>query len=115
MKITEEEIRPENVFNEYLRLTAIDTIKYFENVEKIEINCPACGNLGNDWASKNGFNYKFCPECLSIFVSPRPKLEAFISYYTDSPSTRYWATTFYKLTESARREKLWKPKAQMIK
>ena len=115
MKITEEEIRPEKVFNEYLRLTAIDTITYFENVEKIEINCPACGSLGNDWVNKYGFTYKLCPECLSIFVSPRPKIEAFNSYYTDSPSTRYWATTFYKLTEEARREKLWKPKAQMIK
>ena len=31
MKITEEEIRPENVFNEYFKLTAIDTNTYFEN------------------------------------------------------------------------------------
>ena len=29
MKVTEEEIRPEIVFNEYLRLTAIDTETYF--------------------------------------------------------------------------------------
>jgi hypothetical protein len=42
-------------------------------------------------------------------------MDAFNSYYTDSPSTKFWATTFYKDTEAARREKLWKPKAQMIK
>jgi hypothetical protein len=42
-------------------------------------------------------------------------MDAFNAYYTDSPSTKFWATTFYKVTEAARREKLWKPKAQMIR
>ena len=37
MKITEEEIRPENVFNEYLKLTAVDTKTYFENALKFKI------------------------------------------------------------------------------
>ena len=42
MKITEEEIRPETVFNEYLKLTALDTVTYFEKAERNDINCPAC-------------------------------------------------------------------------
>jgi hypothetical protein len=115
MKVTEEEIRPEKVFNEYLRLTAIDTETYFSDVKRVEIDCPACGGKGDEWALKSGFSYKLCPDCLSIYVSPRPVMDAFNSYYTDSPSTKFWATTFYKDTEAARREKLWKPKAQMIK
>jgi hypothetical protein len=115
MKVTEEEIRPEKVFNEYLRLTAIDTETYFSDVKRVEINCPACGGKGESWAIKSGFSYKLCSNCLSIYVSPRPPMDAFNAYYTDSPSTKFWATTFYKDTESARREKLWKPKAQMIK
>ena len=36
-------------------------------------------------------------------------------YYKDSPSSVFWATTFYKKTESARREKIWKPKALLVK
>lgn len=115
MKITEEEIRPEAVFNEYLKLTAEDIIKYFSNAAKLEINCPACGGKGSGWVSKHGFNYKLCKSCSSIYVSPRPVIDAFNAYYTDSPSTKFWATTFYKVTESARREKLWKPKAQLVK
>jgi hypothetical protein len=115
MKITEEEIRPEEVFNEYLKLTAQDTVTYFENSKKIEIDCPACNGKGNEWASKFGFNYKLCPDCSTIYVSPRPEMDAFNAYYTDSPSTKFWATTFYRVTENARREKLWKPKAQMVK
>ncbi len=115
MKVTEEEIRPQKVFDEYLRLTEIDTETYFSDVKRVEIDCPACGGKGEGWAFKSGFSYKLCPDCLSIYVSPRPVMDAFNAYYTDSPSTKYWATTFYKVTEAARREKLWKPKAQMIK
>ena len=115
MKVTEEEIRPELIFDEYLKLTTQDTKTYFENVIKFEINCPACDYHGSHWATKTGFTYKFCPNCKTIFVSPRPVVDAFNAYYTDSPSTKFWATTFYKVTENARREKLWKPKAQMVK
>jgi hypothetical protein len=115
MKISEEEIRPEVVFNEYLKLAAEDTVTYFANAKKNEIACPACGGNGHVWAEKYGFHYKLCPECSTIYVSPRPMMDAFNAYYTDSPSTKFWATTFYKVTESARREKLWKPKAQLVK
>ncbi|MDP9047258.1 MAG: class I SAM-dependent methyltransferase [Bacteroidota bacterium] len=115
MKVTEEEIRPEKVFSEYLALTQQDVIDFFGDVEREEIVCPACGAIGNHWVTKSGFNYKKCDGCFSIFVSPRPAKSAFDAYYTDSPSTKFWATTFYKVTEAARREKLWKPKAQLIK
>lgn len=115
MKITEEEIRPEKIFNEYLKLTNKDVIDFFANVETVKIKCPACNSDGIDWVKKQGFNYQLCIKCKTIYVSPRPINDAFNTYYTDSPSTKYWATTFYKITEAARREKLWKPKAQLIR
>ncbi|MFH2011562.1 MAG: class I SAM-dependent methyltransferase [Pseudomonadota bacterium] len=111
----ENEIRPQNIFNEYLKLAEQDVTTYFENAPRIHISCPACGAKGVYAFNKKGFSYEECSECLTLFVSPRPAKEAFDHYYTDSPSTRYWATTFYKETESARREKLWKPKARLIK
>jgi hypothetical protein len=115
MKVTENEIRPEHIFNEYLKLTVKDTITYFEHAERSNINCPACGFNGSLLFTKHGFTYDECEKCKSIYVNPRPVKEAFDNYYTDSPSTEYWATTFYKITENARREKLWKPKALLIK
>lgn len=115
MKITEEEIRPEKVFNEYLRLTVEDIKTYFIKASKVEINCPACQNSGSPWVTKQGFDYNKCLKCHTIYVNPRPEIKAFNAYYTDSLSTKFWATTFYKVTEDARREKLWKPKAEIIK
>lgn len=111
----ENDIRPPDIFNEYLKLAEQDINTYFQHASFTAINCPACGANGIFVFNKKGFNYEECPVCLTLFVSPRPEKAAFDRYYTDSPSTKYWATTFYRKTEAARREKLWKPKAKIIK
>lgn len=107
----EEEIRPQAIFDEYLQLAATDTINYFNNVERKVIQYPAYGSNRNKAFGKAGFEYEHCPKCQTLFVSPRPLAEAFSRYYQESPSSQYWATTFYKETAEARREKLWKSKA----
>jgi hypothetical protein len=111
----EEEIRPQDIFDEYLRLCEIDSREYFSQASAIKIPCPACGANGAHSFEKKGFSYEVCPDCDTLFASPRPPFEAFMSYYRDSPSTRYWAEVFYPVTAEARKEKLWKPKAHLIK
>ncbi len=110
----EEEIRPAKIFDEYLRLAREDTDNYFGEAERHEGYCPACKSKGSQAFIKFGFAYDSCPDCQTLFVNPRPVPEAFAKYYTESPSSKYWASTFYKETATARREKLWKPKARMI-
>ena len=110
----EEEIRPQAIFDEYLKLAAKDTEAYFNDVETDTIACPACQGEGVPAFTKHGFTYELCPDCGTLFVSPRPVNAAFIRYYTEAPSVEYWATTFYKVTADSRREKLWKPKARLI-
>jgi 2-polyprenyl-3-methyl-5-hydroxy-6-metoxy-1,4-benzoquinol methylase len=110
----EEEIRPQKIFDEYLRLAQIDTNTYFKSESCFDIKCPACGAHGEFEFKKNGFKYESCPECSTLYVSPRPSSEDFNRYYIEAPSVEYWATTFYKATEKDRRKKLWKPKAKLI-
>jgi hypothetical protein len=112
--MNEEDIRPKSIFDEYLRLARADTITYFEDAAKEAANCPGCGGSGAPAFTKNGFVYEVCPNCNSLFVNPRPVVEAFMKYYTESPSAEFWATTFYKETAVARMEKLWRPKAQLV-
>jgi SAM-dependent methyltransferase len=112
--LKEEEIRPQNVFDEYLKLAKIDSATFFNDVSYYDIQCPACDSDGEHAFIKSGFNYSSCPNCNTLYVSPRPENSAFKCYYTEAPSAEYWATTFYKVTADARREKLWKPKAKMI-
>ncbi len=111
----EHDIRPKEIFDEYLRLTAEDTATYFSDASRHEVCCPSCGANGETAFIKSGFSYAECPQCRTLYVNPRPERSAFDRYYTDSPSTRYWATTFYRETEAARREKIWKPKAELIR
>jgi hypothetical protein len=111
----EEEIRPKQIFDEYLRLTALDTETYFNGTARIDVACPACRAEGIFSFTKQGFSYKECLTCQTLFVSPRPPAEAFSRYYQESESAKYWASTFYKQTAEARREKLWRPKALMVR
>lgn len=110
----ESEIRPKKIFDEYLRLAKQDTIDYFAGIERMDIDCPACGSQGEVSISKDNFEYCLCPDCKTLYVSPRPLEEAFAKYYIESPSSKYWADTFYKETADARREKIWNPKAALI-
>ncbi|MFA5902873.1 MAG: methyltransferase domain-containing protein [Desulfobacula sp.] len=110
----EEEIRPRKIFDEYMRLAAIDADKYFSDAFRHEITCPACCSEGVFAFHKHGFSYKECSVCQTLFVSPRPPAESFYRYYKESDSAQFFATTFYKETADARREKLWRQKAQMI-
>lgn len=110
----EEEIRPEKLFDELLRLNREDIRIYFSESEYKRINCPACGNRGAFAFSKDDFEFDECPKCKTLYVSPRPDKESFNNYYTDSESSKFWATTFYKATQNNRRELLWKPKAKQI-
>ena len=68
----EEEIRPEFIFDEYLRLTKIDIKVFFDNALRESILCPACGTKGVPAFNKHGFDYELCVSCDTLFVSPRP-------------------------------------------
>lgn len=110
----EEEIRPQDLFDELLRLNKEDITTYFSTSEYTKIKCPACDAEGLFSFNKDGFDFDECNGCKTLYVSPRPDKESFDEYYTDSKSTKFWATEFYKATEKSRREKLWKPKANLI-
>lgn len=111
----EEEIRPESLFNDYLALAENDVKTFFLSSPFRYVPCPACGATERSFRfRKMGFDYEECNACGTLYVNPRPPLEAFQRYYSDSPSVNFWATHFYRETEEARRIKLVRPKAAMV-
>jgi 2-polyprenyl-3-methyl-5-hydroxy-6-metoxy-1,4-benzoquinol methylase len=113
----ENDIRPKALFDEYLKLSQKDIEIYFNDHTKfLNVNCPACRSAKvSSSFTKDSFTYLECEYCKTLYVSPRPSQEMIDSYYRTSASSKFWATTFYKETEAARRDKLFKPKAQLIK
>jgi len=110
----ELDIRPKKIFDKFLLLAKQDIKSFFLDVKRVAINCPSCNSIGVHSFKKDGFDYCECKQCQTLYVNPRPVEKAFSDYYTNSASSKFWATTFYKETEEIRREKIWKPKAKMI-
>lgn len=110
----EQEIRPKELFKHYLSLAEHDSINFFAKSNVQQFSCPGCFAKGNFEFSKNGFSYRFCDECQTLFVAPRPSDIDFQKFYEEGQSTAYWATDFYSATSEARKEKLWKPKVKQL-
>lgn len=111
----EEEIRPNDLFEKYLSLAKKDCDILFKNKPTINFNCPIHPKQsGFNIFVKNGFNYKQCKICFSIYNSPRHKNEIYNSFYKNGKSVEFWSTEFYKKTAQSRKEKLWKPKVKAL-
>lgn len=111
----EYEIRPIDLLQEYLRLSAKDADNCFHSAKKEEINCPACNSSRKNYAfTKNNFKYVECIDCNTLYLSPRPLLEELKKLYNDSPSSNYWAEVFFPAVLKIRKEKIFAPRAKQI-
>ena len=113
----ESDIRPTELFEEYLRLSAEDVMQYFPNDTNREArSCPGCAGLEYQQCfEKNGFQVVECRACQTLFINPGPTDVALASFYRESPSQKYWANTFFPAVRAARQEKIFRPRAEKIK
>ena len=112
----ESEIRNASVHNQYLEMVRVDALSYFDDPNRCEeVNCPACSSDQSGFEfEKFGFKYDSCPDCDTLFVNPRPKLEHLEDFYVNSLSSRFWAEEFFKPVAEARREKIFRPRAEHV-
>ena len=114
MRVTEDQIRPSELFNRYLEL-ALDDALWLVNTAQFEsIDCWACGSALNDAFEKCGFKFGECPICHSIIANPRPTAKDISRFYREGKSPNFWATDFYRMTAESCRELLWKTKAKQL-
>ncbi|MEQ8228980.1 MAG: class I SAM-dependent methyltransferase [Rhodospirillales bacterium] len=112
----ESDIRPKDLFNRYLDLVRRDNEALFaDRAGFIDVDCPACGTeaVGRRF-EKDGFEYRECADCRSLYQSPRPDTATLARFYQEAESVKFWGTEFYRQTAEARREKLFKPRARDI-
>lgn len=112
----EYDIRPKAVFDGFLDTVKAEAERLFSDRSAFAvIPCPACDSRAvAEQFTKIGFQYSLCADCGSLYVSPRPPAEMFARFYRDSKSVEYFATTFYRQTEEARRERLFRPRAEFV-
>lgn len=112
----EEDIRKREVFDQYLEMVKNDINTFFNNRNAFtQIPCPACGGDNHVIQfNKFGFYYVMCNDCETLFVNPRPPFELLADFYIHSPSTKFWVNEFFKPVAEARREKIFRPRAEYI-
>ncbi len=115
VSIKEEEIRPEDIFNEFINLSANDAENFFDKTKFVEIPCVGCDNDEKEsYFEKHSFRYNHCAKCGSIYVSPRPDLSELTRYYSVSDSQRFWSENILKKTGEKRKESIMLPNITRI-
>jgi len=112
----EKEIRNPQAHEQYLALVHADAIAFFGDANQLEAApCPACQSVRfQPEFVKFGFAYVTCQTCRTLYVNPRPKVGPLKDFYVKSPSSRYWVDGFFKPVAEARREKIFRPRAEYI-
>jgi len=112
----EYDIRPADIFAEYLRLSARDAAALFDLTHAHERECPACGSAVSSPAfTKAGFPFRSCNACRTLFASPLPPVEQFEAFYRDGESARYWANVFVPRVMESRRSAVVRPRVRRIR
>lgn len=113
--LKEADIRPGDLFDRYLALARRDIDTFFHDLsEFVTAPCPACGERRyRHEFQKHGFQYATCECCGTLYLNPRPRAELIARYYRESEAVRFWSESFYPATAEARREKLFRPRAEL--
>jgi SAM-dependent methyltransferase len=112
----EYEIRPNEIYAEFLRLAAKDAATNFDHSKATLRNCPACGESTSKRAFvKMGFTFCECQGCGTLFANPLPPTDAFAMFYRDSRAARYWADVFVPRVMEKRRVAIVRPRVERIR
>ena len=112
----ENEIRPDNLYEEADRLSAEDTAEMARRYQEfVFVPCPACESMAaRPEFEKSGFNFVRCLDCETLFINPRPTAEMLNRYYQNSKAVKFWNLKVFPQSEKARREKIFVPRAERV-
>jgi len=116
MTLKETDIRPDDLKREQLERFAADIRRLIARKDEfVTVSCPACAASAASVAfHKFDLTYRQCEQCGTIYVSPRPTPAILEHYYRTSENYQYWNTHTFPASEAARREKIFRPRAQRL-
>jgi hypothetical protein len=114
--LLEREIKPHALLGEYRRLISEDVEARLLSPNELQTcRCPGCqAEVGRHGFEKFDLSYLECDACKSVYVSPRPSEQALVEFYRDSTSSQFWRGRILPETREARREKVFRPRAQWL-
>lgn len=114
--LTENEIRPDSLMSAQMERYEADLARLMQHREEfVFVSCPACdSDESSPEFEKMGIAYVTCAACQTLYTNPRPKREHLQAYYENSENYRYWAEHIFPASEDARRERIFRPRAERI-
>jgi 2-polyprenyl-6-hydroxyphenyl methylase/3-demethylubiquinone-9 3-methyltransferase len=108
--LSEHELCPDDLLEGQKAAFARDIARLHARGDMVLVVCPACGSgHPSKMFEKDGFSYQRCDKCRTIYMSPRPSVEAMTDYYSNSENYAYWAKHIFPASEATRREKIHRP------
>lgn len=116
MSLREADIRPADLLAEYLRLNEADGKALLTGSGEMQQRaCPGCGDDTPVPAfDKNGFKLVRCGGCDTLYVNPVPSAGSLAAFYRHSQSSDYWAKVFFPAVAEARRQPIYRPRAERV-
>ena len=116
MTLKEDEIRPDQLRKGQQERFAADVRRLLERrAEFVVVPCPACGGRQvTGEFTKCELSYVSCRTCGTLFINPRPSPRILEEYYANSENYAYWNRCIFPASESARREKIFRPRAARL-
>lgn len=93
-----EKMRPEDEYNQVLRQREMDGVAFYQKYHDsfVTVDCPACGMTGTFTFKKYGFSHCTCPQCHTIYCSPRPTDPQISLYYSTCHAPELWTRLLLK-------------------
>ncbi len=116
-KLSENEIRPDDIMEKQKDAMMAD-IEYILKRKSgfVKVKCPACNaDRGRLAFQKYTLDYQRCGDCRTIYINPRPTEDQLADFYRNSQNYEYWNKYIFPATEDARREKIFKPRAERVR
>jgi 2-polyprenyl-3-methyl-5-hydroxy-6-metoxy-1,4-benzoquinol methylase/ribosomal protein S27E len=112
----ETEIRPDHLMQGQAKAFAADIRWLLQHKgDFTHVQCPACDSeTANETFEKYELTYVTCSECRTMYVNPRPTPEILEMYYATSKNYTYWNKYIFPASEAARREKIFRPRADRL-
>jgi len=111
-----DDIRPDQLMAGQAAAEAadIDWLRHHRE-EFVGVACPACGSEQRTALyEKKAMPQVRCDICKTQYASPRPTPELLAEFYASSKNYAYFAEHIFPASKEARRQNLFKPRAEMV-
>ncbi|MCK4304486.1 MAG: class I SAM-dependent methyltransferase [Candidatus Eisenbacteria sp.] len=110
-----EQMRPKEAYAAILEQRERDGNAFYarHHTAFVDVDCPACSQAGVYAFTKYHHEHRYCPECHTLYCSPRPSEELLNNYYNEYDAPQRW-TQLLLQADDERKALQYRPRVEGI-